>query len=77
MSGVSQGEAMGLLAQGIEEVVGQKSEAYRDMLKAVESGQMVDLMLAQSSFDDLPGDVRKQIAHFVEDLVEQFDPEKD
>ena len=47
MSGLSEQEALDLFARCIAEVVGQRTEAYRDMLKAVQSGEMVDMMLAQ------------------------------
>jgi len=71
MKGLSEQEAFGLFARCIAEIVGKRTEAYRDMLKAVESGQVVDLLLAQSSFDSLKPEVRRQIAEMVQDLVTQ------
>lgn len=62
---------MTLFARCVAEIVGQRTEAYRDMLRAVESGQVVDLMLAQSSFDALPLAVRRRISAAVTDLVAQ------
>lgn len=69
MAGLPQHEAIQLLAKSIAEIVGRDSEAYRDILRAIESEAMMDLMLAQSSFDALPGDMRKQIAERVNELV--------
>ncbi len=73
MSGISQTRAMEMLAESIGEIVGKRSEVYRDMMRAFESDQVVDLLLAQSSFDALPGDVRQEIAQRVRDMVEQVD----
>ena len=64
---------MEMLAESIGEIVGKRSEVYRDMMRAFESDQVVDLLLAQSSFDALPGDVRQEIAQRVRDMVEQVD----
>lgn len=69
MGGLSEQQALELFARCIAEVVGTKTEAYRDMLKAVEGGQVVDLLLAQSSFDSLQPQVRQQIASMVQALV--------
>lgn len=69
MAGLSEQEALELFARCVAGVVGPRTEAYRDMLRAVESGQVVDLMLAQSSFDALPADVRRRISSVVTDLV--------
>ncbi len=71
MPGLSEHEALQLFARCIAEVVGQRTEAYRDMTKAVQSGQMVDLMLAQSSFDALTPEVRRRISDKVQGLLEQ------
>ena len=71
MAGLSEHEALELFARCIAEIVGRRTEAYRDMMKAVESGQMVDLMLAQSSFDALAPDVRRRISDKVEGLLAQ------
>ena len=77
MSGISQTRAMEMLAESIGEIVGKRSEVYRDMMRAFESDQVVDLLLAQSSFDALPGDVRQEIAQRVRDMVEEVDGEAD
>lgn len=71
MAGLSEQEALELFARCIAEVVGTRTEAYRDMLKAVQSGQVVDLLLAQSSFDSLKPEVRRRISAMVQDLVAQ------
>ena len=69
MSG--QGKAEQLLAETMAEIVGRDTEAYRDIVRAIESDAMMDIMLAQSSFDALPGEVRRKIADRVEDLVRE------
>lgn len=69
MPGLSEQEALELFARCVAEVVGQRTEAYRDMLRAVESGEMVDLLLAQSSFDSLKPELRRQISEMVSGLV--------
>lgn len=69
MPRLSEQEALELFAHCIADAVGQRTEVYRDMLKAVESGQVLDLILAQSSFDSLPPDVRRGISEKVKDLV--------
>ena len=71
MAGLPEHEALQPFARCIAEVVGQRTEAYRDMTKAVQSGQMVDLMLAQSSFDSLAPDIRRRISDKVQGLLEQ------
>lgn len=71
MAALLEQEALELFARCIAEVVGTRTEAYRDMLKAVESGQVVDLLLAQSSFDSLKPEVRRRISGMVQDLVAQ------
>ena len=69
MSG--QGKAVQLLAETMAEIVGRDTEACRDIVRAIESDAMMDMMLAQSSFDALPGEVRRKIADRVEDLVRE------
>ena len=69
MPGLSEQEALELFARCIAEVVGRRTEAYRDMLKAVQSGEVVDLLLAQSSFDALKPEVRRRISEMVSGLV--------
>ena len=62
-------EALKLFATSIREIVGPRSEAYRDLTRALETGQAMDMILAQSSFDALPYDTRLEIAERVEALV--------
>lgn len=69
MPGLSESEALELFARCVAEIVGPRTQASRDMMKAVQSGQMVDLMLAQSSFDELRPEMRRQISERVRDLV--------
>jgi hypothetical protein len=69
MPSVTEREAMQMFAATIGEIVGKRSEAYRDMVRALESEQVVDMMLAQSSFDGLPPETRHEIAARVEELV--------
>lgn len=64
--------ALDLLAQGIADVAGAQSEIYRDILRAVQSGQYVDIMLAQASFDALPAEMKRSIAGRVTALVEEL-----
>ena len=64
--------ALVLFAKGIADVVGADSELYRDVLRAVESDQFVDMMLAQASFDTLPGNLKREIAGRVDDLVSHY-----
>jgi len=71
MTSITEKHAMHLFAQTIGEIVGTRSEAYRDLMRAVESQEMVDLMLAQSSFDSLPPETRREIADKVERLVQE------
>lgn len=71
MAGLSEQEALELFARCVGQIVGPRSEACRDMLRAVESGQIVDLLLAQSSFDALPPEVRRRISATVTELVAQ------
>ncbi|GAB4190853.1 MAG: hypothetical protein OHK0024_31280 [Thalassobaculales bacterium] len=69
MAGKQLNPALQLLAISIAEIVGERSEVYRDILRAVTSGQVVDEMLAQASFDALPGETRRRIAERVEQMV--------
>jgi len=64
--------ALALLAKSIADVVGANSELYRDVRRAVESDEYVDIMLAQASFDTLSGDIKREIAERVDDLVSQY-----
>ena len=71
MPGLTESEALELFARCVAEIVGPRAQASRDMAKAVQSGQMVDLMLAQSSFDELKPELRLRISERVRDLVSQ------
>jgi len=62
MAGQAQKEAQQVLADAMAEILGRNSEAHRDIVRAIESEEMMDMILAQSSFDALPGDARKKIA---------------
>ena len=66
------GRSAGLLAEGIAEVCGKDSEVYRDLFRALQTDDDVDLMLAQASFDALPGDKRRRIYAIVEELAEEL-----
>ncbi|MBI1774432.1 MAG: hypothetical protein HYR63_03700 [Proteobacteria bacterium] len=73
MSRLSQSAALALIARSIAEIVGPASEAYRDILKAAQSGQLVDVLLAQAAFDALPGALRHRIADRVAELSAERD----
>jgi hypothetical protein len=64
--------ALALLAKSIADVVGANSELYRDVLRAVESDEYVDIMLAQASFDTLSGEIKREISERVDDLVATY-----
>jgi transaldolase len=64
--------ALALLAKSIADVVGANSELYRDVLRAVESDEYVDIMLAQASFDTLSSEIKREISGRVDDLVAQY-----
>lgn len=69
MARMPQMRVLEMLARGIEEVCGRDSEVYRDLVQALKSNEDVDLMLAQASFDALPGEKRRRIMAFVEKLA--------
>jgi hypothetical protein len=71
MAKLSHGGAVELLAETMAEVVGLYTEAYRDLIRAVKSDEMMDMILAQSSFDALPGETRRKIAARVEELIRE------
>src|SRR3546814_1455508 len=71
MTGLSEQEALELFARCVAEIVGRQTEAYRDVLRAVRSGEVVDLMLAQSSFDALSPELRHRISAAVTELLAQ------
>jgi hypothetical protein len=68
---ISHGDAVQLLANTMAEIVGRDTEVYRDFIRAMKSDEMMHIILAQSSFDSLPGDVRRKIADRVEELVRE------
>ncbi|MBI1778362.1 MAG: hypothetical protein HYR63_23735 [Proteobacteria bacterium] len=51
-----------ILLEIIEEVIGPESDIARYMAKAVVSDDALDLMLAQTAFDELDGAYRQEIA---------------
>ena len=71
MASISYNDAMRLFADTVGKVVGPRSEAYRDLTRAAGSSQPVDLLLAHSSFDALPGEIRRKIGEQVSALVRQ------
>lgn len=73
MPAITEQHALELLAESVGSVVGKDSEVYREMIRAFESQEMVDLMLAQSSFDSLDAEVRRQIADMVAVKVKEID----
>jgi hypothetical protein len=76
MAGLSQQRALELLAESIGEIIGTRSEAYRDFMRAVESEEPVDMLLAQSAFDALSPDLRRRIADRVDELVREHKVEE-
>ncbi len=71
MSLLAHKDALSLVAQGIAQVVGPRSEAHRDLIKALQSNTPMDMMLAQASFDALPGQKRREISDAVNALVQK------
>lgn len=65
-----QQRATDILIQAIESVLGHNSDVARNLLKAVESENMLDMMLARTSFDDLSPDLRQKIADEVDHAIE-------
>lgn len=65
-----QQRATNILIQAIESVLGHNSDVARNLLKAVESENMLDMMLARTSFDDLSLDLRHKIAGEVDRAIE-------
>jgi hypothetical protein len=64
-----QQRATDILLQAIESVLGHNSDVARNLLKAVESENMLDMMLARTSFDDLSPELRRRIADEVDNTV--------
>lgn len=64
-----QQRATDILLQAIESVLGHNSDVARNLLKAVESENMLDMMLARTSFDDLSPELRRRIADEVDNSV--------
>lgn len=67
-----QQRATDILIQAIESVLGHNSDVARNLLKAVESENMLDMMLARTSFDDLSPELRRRIAGEVDRTVEEI-----
>jgi hypothetical protein len=61
--------ATDILLQAIRSVLGPSSDVARNLIKAVESENMLDMMLAHSSFDDLSAELRRKIAEEVDRAV--------
>jgi hypothetical protein len=51
-----------VLLEAIEEILGPETDVARYMAKAVTSEDALDLMLAQTAFDELDGCYRRDIA---------------
>lgn len=65
-------EVMAMLLTGIQKACGAECELSRDFILALESGRQIDMMLAEASFDALPGEKRREIM----DIVTQLSAEK-
>ena len=61
-------EVMAMLLMGIEKACGAECELSRDFILALESGRQIDMMLAEASFDALPGEKRREIMEIVTQL---------
>ena len=51
-------------------ILGRNSEAHRDIVRAIEFEEMMDMILAQPSFDAVLGDTRKKIAVKIHEFVQ-------
>src|SRR3546814_12232699 len=71
MTGLSEQEALELFARCVAEIVGRQTEAYRDVRRAVRSCEVVDLLLAKSSFDALSPELRHRLSAAVTELLAQ------
>src|SRR5260221_2920446 len=59
------GKPIRYLLDAIEEILGPETDVARYMAKAVTSNDALDLMLAQTAFDELDGSYRNEIASAV------------
>jgi hypothetical protein len=57
------------LLDAIEEILGPDADVTRYVSKAVTSDDALDLMLAQTAFDELDGSYRREIAAAVAERV--------
>jgi hypothetical protein len=55
-------EPIQVLLETIEEILGPETDVARYMAKAVNSHDALDLMLAQTAFDELDSEYRRDIA---------------
>ena len=53
--------AYALLKQSVADIVGDETKIAAALSRAVTSGSPLDLMMAQASFDDLDGQVRRRV----------------
>ena len=60
------------LLEAIEDILGPEADVARYMTKAVTSDDALDLMLAQTAFDELDGSYRREIATVVAERVRDY-----
>ena len=60
------------LLEAIEDILGPEADVARYMAKAVTSDDALDLMLAQTAFDELDGSYRREIAIVVAERVRDY-----
>ncbi len=54
-------KAFALLSQSVADIVGNETKIATALVRAINSGSSVDLMMAQASFEDLDVTTRRQI----------------
>lgn len=54
-------KALALLTQSVADIVGDETTIAAALTRAIRSGNPMDLIMAQASFDDLDTTVRRQI----------------
>lgn len=59
--GRPEGKALEVLAACIGDVVGERSEAYRNLVRALASNNPLDMHLARDCFDALAPELRREI----------------
>lgn len=52
--------------------MGEKSEVYREIIRAFETNKMVHLLLEQSSIDSLDAESRLQLANMVANRIREI-----